>query len=147
MTPSVKILFSLSQDADGYPPIAVESVWATMCETPGRFVIDNIPFFTRDATIGDSVCTREEDGQHWFERVAKKSTNSLIRIVFFDPTRIPAIGKKISSLGCSIEVLAQYNLMAVNVPVEVELSKVQSFLEDQASDGSLDYEEPILRQP
>jgi hypothetical protein len=143
----MKIHFPLSQDEEGYPPVAVESVWATMGETPGKYVIDNIPFFTQEATIGDSVYAREENGQYWFEGIAERSTNSLIRIVFFDPTRISTIGKKLTGLGCSIEVLAQYNVMAVSVSAEVELSEVQSFLEDQASDGSLDYEEPILRQP
>ena len=48
----VKILFQLTQDEDGYPPIQVEGVWALSApDGADGYLIDNVPFFTRDATL------------------------------------------------------------------------------------------------
>ena len=81
MADGVKIHFQLEQDEDGYPPVAVESVWAQPAGQTGEYIVDNVPFFTRDATIGDTVRVREDDGNLWFERVVARSTNSLVRVV------------------------------------------------------------------
>ena len=56
----VKIQFNITQDSEGYPPVAVEGVWA-MKAPCGSYVLDNIPFFTRDATFGDTVTAKEDD--------------------------------------------------------------------------------------
>jgi hypothetical protein len=49
-----KIIFSLTQDADGYPPVAAENVWA-MHRGGQHYEIDTLPFCTPAATLGDSV--------------------------------------------------------------------------------------------
>lgn len=69
----VRVHFRLVQDEDGYPPAAVESVWAQPTTKAGEYVLDNVPFFARDATIGDVVAVREEDSHLWFERVVCRS--------------------------------------------------------------------------
>jgi len=51
------ILFELEQDEDGYPPAELEGVWAIEF-ADGGYKIDNIPFFTRQATLGDIVEAR-----------------------------------------------------------------------------------------
>lgn len=146
MTAPVRLHFQLPQDADGYPPVAVESVWATPSVTPDEYVLDNIPFFTREATIGDTVQVQEEEGRRWFERVVARSKNSLIRVVFFEPDCVSKIKEQLVAMGCSAEFLKAHNLMAVNIPIEVDLTVVQEYLAAEAASGSIDYEEPILRQ-
>jgi hypothetical protein len=142
----VKIHFQLEQDEDGYPPVAVESVWAQPAGKTGEYIIDNVPFFTRDATIGDKVHVREEDGNLWFERVVARSTNSLVRVVFFDRGAVEDVGRQLESLGCSVEYIAAHNLLAVSIPSNVPLESVQLYLQDEASADKIDYEEAILRQ-
>jgi hypothetical protein len=80
-----KVHFRLTQDQDGYPPAAVESVWAEAGEDAQEYKIDNVPFFSREATLGDIVKVRSDiDGHLWFDALLRPSGNSLIRIVFFD---------------------------------------------------------------
>jgi hypothetical protein len=146
MSPSVKLNFELYQDAHGYPPVAVESVWATPAEDVGQFVLDNVPFFVREATIGDTVKALERGSQHWFECVVKRSENSLIRVVFFEPTCVSKVTARLIALGCSVEFLRAHNLLAVSIPVGVALREIQECLAAEAATGSIDYEEPILRQ-
>lgn len=144
--PSVKIYFNLDQDEDDYPPVAVESLWAEPGAVEGEFIVDNVPFFIRDVTMGDAVVVREEDGCRWFNGVISRSHNSLIRVVFFDRNCIEEVGKSLATMGCSTEFSREHNLMAVNIPGETELTDVQAYLKSEAESGRLDYEEPILRQ-
>ncbi|MCI0671616.1 MAG: DUF4265 domain-containing protein, partial [Myxococcaceae bacterium] len=138
--------FRLTQDEDGYPPVAVESVWAQPGANVREFVIDNVPFFTREATLGDTVSIREEEGHRWFEAVLHPSRNSLVRIVFFDRTCVDRVSAHLTGLGCSTEYLREHNLLAVSIPESVRLRDVQDYLQSEAAQGTLDYEEPILRQ-
>ena len=146
MATLVKVYFRLVQDEDGYPPVAVETLWAKRGANRREYVIDNIPFFARDATIGDTVLVREEDGCRWFERLVRRSRNSLMRVVFFDRTCVERVSEHLVAQGCSTEYLRDHNLLAVNVPDSVNLADVQDYLQAEASTGSIDYEEPILRQ-
>ena len=146
MGDSVKIHFQLQQDEDGYPPVAAESIWALPGSHANEYVVDNVPFFERDATLGDVILARKEDGNLWFEKVARRSENSLIRITFFDRGVVEEVCKSLAALGCVTEALKQYNLVAVSIPANIDLSDVQAYLQAQARAGALDYEEAILRQ-
>lgn len=146
MTACVKVHFRLVQDEDGYPPVAVETLWAERGANAGEYVIDNIPFFARDATIGDTVLVREEEGNHWFERLVRRSQNSLIRVVLFDETCLERVSAHLVAQGCLTEYLRDHSLLAVSIPVTVKLADVQRYLQVEASTGNIDYEEPILRQ-
>lgn len=143
---SVKVHFRLVQDADDYPPASVESVWAHKTTGPGEYVLDNVPFFAREATIGDVVLVHEEAGDLWFCGVARRSENSLIRVVFCDPAAFEKVNGRLVALGCTTEYLEAHHLLAVCVPSEVKLRDVQDYLRSEARAGKLDYEEPILRQ-
>lgn len=142
----VKIHFRLEQDEDGYPPVAVESLWAEPGVKAGEYVIDNVPFFVRNVTIGDAVLVREEDGNLWFDGILSRSQNSLVRVVFFDHNCVESVGRRLVAMGCSTEYLREHNLMAVNIPRDITLTDVQAYLQSEAGAGKLDYEEPILRQ-
>lgn len=78
-----KILFALQPDEDGFPPYVCESVWATKGDD-GCYKVDNIPFFTREATLGDVIEVTEEEEELWFARTIVPSSNSLIRVIYFD---------------------------------------------------------------
>lgn len=144
MSSHLRICFQLAQAQGAYPPVSVENIWA-MPTDKGEYVLDNIPFFTRQATFGDTVsATLGEDGRLWFTKVVRESGNSLIRVVFFDLARIAEVRRDLEALGCDTEL--SKNLVAVNIPSTTSLADVQRYLGGKAAQGWIDYEEPILRQ-
>jgi hypothetical protein len=50
----VKIVFSLEQDEDGYPPVKTESLWAKP-KADGSFELDNTPFYAQGISRKDIV--------------------------------------------------------------------------------------------
>lgn len=140
-----KLLFHLEQDEDGWPPAAAETVWAIEREN-GRYVVDNIPFFAAEATLGDLVEAEWEDGFLTYRRTVGPSENSLLRVIVSDCVSPVHVQEDLARLGCSTELMAVYRLIAVSVPGHVELSTVIAFLRGGAEDERWDYEEAILRQ-
>lgn len=144
-TKAVKINFSVQPGDDGYPPVAVESLGAKA--VVDGYLIDSIPFFTSDATNGDRVSARIGEGDAlWFDAVVQRSGDSLIRVVFFDLDSEDAIVSHLAGLGCGTERMTEFKLVAVDIPLNVSLLSVQTYLRAQVDSGLIDYEEPILRQ-
>src|ERR1700704_5869826 len=112
----VKVHFELVQDEDGYPPASVESVWVRPTPNVGEYVLDSIPFFIQEATIGDVVLVREQDGHLQFARIVRRSHNSLVRVVFFEPTYVERVNEQLVTLGCLTEYIEAHKLLAVSVP-------------------------------
>jgi hypothetical protein len=143
--PHQKVLFRLRRDDEGYPPADVEGVWAE--ETgDGGFIIDNIPFFTREATLGDVVEATRSGDELFYASTRERSGNSLLRVVFFDGHDPSALRSELAKLGCSTEQSHLQSLIAVNVPPAINIDEVRALLDDGSRNGFWDYEEPILRQ-
>lgn len=141
----LKINFRLEKDEDGYPPASVETLWAEVSDQ--GYKIDSIPFFTKDATNGDTVsATADADGRLWFQSRVSSSTNSLVRIIFFDENGASQISKHLREMGCATEFIPDYKMMAVDVPESTSYLDVIRFIEQKSEQGILDYEEPIIRQ-
>jgi hypothetical protein len=142
MMSELKLLFPLAPDEDGYPPVAVESVWAS--RRGAYYQIDNIPFFTRDATFEDIVEATERDGALWFVRVVEPARNSLLRVVYFDGANPEHIRDELQRLGCATEWMDQYHLVAVHVPSLVNIDYVLRYLIAEQEKELIDYEEAML---
>ena len=140
-----KIVFKLFQDEDGYPPVGYESVWAIPLGA-GQFAIDNIPFFTCDATLGDVVSANEEMGELRFVTVIRNSGNSLLRLIYAEGADVEQIRSALRELGCSTEWDSNHRLISVNVPASVALSRVRAFLDSGVERGISDFEEAIARE-
>ena len=139
-----KITFILKQDEDGYPPVVAEGVWAEHL-ADDRYEIDNIPFFARDATLGDVVRASIVDGELRYLETLARAKNSLLRVVYFEGVDPATLRQRIGATGCLTEHDAAHALIAVSVPLSVELSEVYAALEPEYTNGKLDYEEAILR--
>jgi hypothetical protein len=129
---------------DGYPPVATEGVWA-LVQPDGNYQLDNIPFFVREATLGDTISVVNEEGRLWFSKLIARSTNSLLHVVLFEPARIDELCENLTRLGCEVERNEACKLVAINVPQSTPLTPIQEYLQAESSEGWLDHEEPILR--
>lgn len=141
----MKMIFPLAQDADGYPPVSAESVWVQE-EVDGRFIIENVPFFAKEATIGDVVEAHIEDGVLIYKSTVRRSGNSLVRVIVFEGTNVGDVSTRFERMGCQTEIYAALGLVSVSIPPEVMLSDVQAVLRAGFEAGNWDYEEPLLRQ-
>lgn len=142
-----KITFNIVQDADGYPPFASESVWASSTENPYEYVVDNIPFFAREATLGDRIRARQIGNELVFETIVQKSSNSLVRVVVYDPSQVDAVRAQLKALGCTTEAFGPRPIIAVDIPARVDLARVRNYLDPLETNDVLTYEEPLLRHP
>ncbi|MFT3775587.1 MAG: DUF4265 domain-containing protein [Minicystis sp.] len=140
-----KIIFEIEQDADGYPPVGAEGVW-TREQGENRFVVDNIPFFATQATMGDVIEAVTDGEVLRYTATIEHTGNSLIRVHPYEGTNPAEVRKALEDMGCATEWLAEYALIAVNVPPSVKLTAVQEILARGAAEGKWDYEEPLLRQ-
>ncbi|WP_051943279.1 MULTISPECIES: DUF4265 domain-containing protein [Luteibacter] len=142
----VKVFFSIQPDEDGYPDVGSESVWARPAGSPDTYTIDNIPFFARQAGLGDTVRAPLQDGVRWFDRVLVESPNSLFRVVCFDENIVDAVADALRSLGCVTEYFKARNLLAVSVPGGDVLEAAEAYLNRQEGAGVLDFEGAIYRE-
>lgn len=142
-----KMFFRLVMDADGYPPFTVESLWVDETEAAGEYRMNNTPFFVRNATLGDIVRGAEVEGRLEFCGTVVRSSNSLVRVVFYDPAATTEVRDHLTLLGCSSEWFESRKLIAVNIPAAVDLRRVQHYLASMEARGVIDYEEPMLRHP
>lgn len=145
MSDSVKVFFKIEPDEDGYPDVRSESVWAMDAGSPDAYIIDNIPFFAREASLGDTVRVRLQGGVRWFDAVISESPNSLMRVFCFDRTAVDDVSKELIDLGCATEYFKSYNLLAVSIPGARILASTESYLNKKLDMGLLDYEGAIYR--
>lgn len=141
-----KVFFRIERDVDGFPPVAAEGVWARPTEG-GLYVVDNIPFFARAATLGDTVAVETEGGRLWYRATVHASANSLLQVLTLTSEVVEEVVTLLRRLGCSLERDATGQLLAVNVPPEASLPMVLAHLAVLASGGLLAYEAVLLRQP
>jgi hypothetical protein len=147
-TPSerhVKVLFQLEQDADGYPPASVESLWA-LPKGEGLFQVDNIPFFATGVAVGDIVSAFQEEGAFRFQEVVHASGHSTLRVAISEATDVPAVRALFEQKGCSVEQSHLPRLIAVDVPPSVPLGSLRPVLVAGQEQGRWDYEEACLAE-
>ena len=100
----VKILFRLTKDEDGYPPIEWETLWAVR-EGDNLYRIDNIPFYVKGISANDIVTVRKTDGELHFDKLIKQQGHSTVRLLVIDMSDGDEgrIIDKVRSLGCEVE--------------------------------------------
>lgn len=148
-----KIWFKIDQDEDGYPPVQIESVWATPAGG-NIFRLENVPFFAKGVSFKDKVSTVEgPDGKRWYEDVAEPSGHSTMRVIVFRNGSSPEVlNEQVQKLrqrfiekGCITELSHLPGLFAVDVPPTILLETLRPILDEGAALEAWDFEESNLR--
>ena len=139
-----KVVFRLQKDEDDYPPDDYESMWALKTEED-LYEIDNIPFFVHGVSPGDLVSVKTSDGVNYFESVERESASSVLRVIAYDESLIPQLRETLVDMGCESELIHIYNLIAIEVPQEVDRDSVLTYLEKGEKVGDWSYETACLR--
>jgi hypothetical protein len=122
--------------------IAVESVWAE--KEDNYYRIKNVPFFAPNIAYNDLVSVEDDDGELFFDSLVEASGHSTIQIIFFDLQCFDEITNELVRLNCSWEGSHLKEYISVDVPKEVDYSKVKRYLDDMSSRKKLDYKEASL---
>jgi hypothetical protein len=127
--PTAKVLFRVP-DTDG--DATVETLWAIPLGDD-LYKLDNSPFYAYGVSWQDVVFAPydEQEGVATFRSVVEKSGNRTLRIFFDSPVASDNASNQILqgliTAGCSYEG-ANRKYISINVPPEVELQQVRSYL-------------------
>jgi hypothetical protein len=113
----------------------------------GSFIVDNIPFFARDVSLGDEISAKKVGKALHFSRVLQKSKNSTVRVLLMKPHLAGAIRKQLDGFGCGTELMDQLSLLAVTFPPDSHLAEAFSFLDKEAKKRNIGIEESAVRHP
>lgn len=135
---SEKLFFELDVE-DGYPPVAEEILWVEKLDN-SLLRIDNIPFYTKEVSLGDIVSYTIKDGVYYFNSIVKHSDNLTIRVVFLKKTvDIDEIYRSMEKCGCEIEKMYT-TFWALSVKTLSDFEKITFKLEELESQHILDFE-------
>lgn len=149
MTDQVRVSFALEQDAEGWPPVTAERMWATPTSRDDVVVLDNIPFFARNVACYDVVSvTQDSSGVLWAGETIRWSGNCTIRVIPFRDGPLhgdrQAVLDAFAPLGVEGEGAEAYALVALNVPADADLVAVKRLLREGESDNRWAWEEGCI---
>ena len=139
-----KIDFQLTKDEDDYPPVEWESLWAIPVGA-GLWEVDNIPFFVYGVSNRDIVAAVAADGRLRFAQVISKGGHTTLRLIFEDLESVARVRADLRRLGCLTEGSHLKRLVSVDVPPNVEFRRVREYLEKEAKESGLEYEDGCLQ--
>lgn len=142
-----KMLFGLTQDDDGYPPVSAEGIWVEPTSL-GNFRIENVPFYVRDLSCDDIVSGKfDDEGTLHFKGLVTPSGNSTFRVIVHDINRLDIVRSEIIARGAATEVDRRQHLIAIDVPSAVHIEPLLNYLIVLRDEGIADFEEGALRHP
>jgi hypothetical protein len=140
----VRVFFSVSQDETGYPQVTCEQIWC-LPVSGTRFIVDNIPFYARDISLGDEVETETNDGERWYTRLINPSRNTTIRVFARNEASAPLLIPQIRAFGGQTEKMEGSPLIAISLPPVADLAGALEYLDRESEAGNLAFEESSVR--
>jgi Domain of unknown function (DUF4265) len=140
----VKVYVHLEVDDSGYPPVSSEFLWC-IPTTQGSYIVDNIPFYAREISMGDEVTADVFEGLLAFRSVLKPSANSTIRVFVKQKEAQERIISRLHKFGCNTEAMEGTPLIAVSLPPDCHLQEALAFMDEEAGLGTVAIEESSVR--
>lgn len=143
----VKVHFHLETDGD-WPPASIESLWA-LDRGDGTVQLDNTPWFVRGVACGDVLVTHlDEEGVLWAGHVVEPSQNCTIRLIVLRDKGSGAARQSVlnafAELGVGREGIERFGMVALDVPPEADLARVQRLLDHDVVQEWWDMEEGCI---
>jgi hypothetical protein len=140
----IQILFPVEQDDNGHPPVTCEQIWCELINQD-RYIVDNIPFYTRDVSLGDEIQTVMRDGDRWFVRLLKPSRNTTVRAFARNHMFRPLLIPRLHAFGGLTEKVEGNDLVAISFPPSADLASSLDFLDRETESGNVAFEESSVR--
>jgi hypothetical protein len=121
----------------------VESLWAKVVDE--GFEVDNIPFYVTSIACGDVIeATEDAEGLLWYSRLVKGSGHSTVQVLLTRTEDVPRLCDDLRAMGCDCEISDLPQLVAVDIPPNVEYRRIKSYLDSAEGRGELGYQEACL---
>jgi len=121
----------------------VESLWAK--QQNENYIIENSPFYALNFSLGDLVSAKTINGELFIDSLVEESGNSNLQVVFFKREFVQKVRDELKLLGCNSELSDKPQLIAVNVPKEIDyFGVIKPFLDNYSNNEILDYGESCL---
>ncbi|MFD9573193.1 DUF4265 domain-containing protein [Streptomyces sp. NPDC059982] len=141
----VKVHFRMDIGEYGWPPASVESLWAVELGD-GTVRLDNTPWFVRGVASGDIIQVElDGEGVRWAGETVRASENCTIRLIVLKDGGSAAARQSaleiFHKLGTTGEGIERYGMVALDIPPEADLPRIQKLLEHGAVEGWWHWEE------
>jgi hypothetical protein len=140
----ISVLFSVQQDENGFPSVTCEQIWC-LPAAGGNFVIDNVPFYARDVSMGDEIATEIRNGERWFASVSKPSRNTTVRVFARKDEFSTTLAPSLESFGGLVEKMQGPPLIAVSFPPSADIARALEYLDRESAAGNVAFEESSVR--
>lgn len=140
----VKIYFDLEPSEDEFPPAKTEFLWCIPTKR-GTYIVDNIPFFVRNISLGDEVSAQKSGRGLHFLGLVHESRNSTVRVLLKKIERIANIRENLDRFGCGTELMDELGLLAVSMSPDSKIADSLSYLDEEATKGNVGIEESAVR--
>ncbi|MEY9331676.1 hypothetical protein ABH911_001987 [Pseudomonas protegens] len=139
-----KIIFKLTVDADGYPPVEYESMWGIQ-RGADVYQLDNTPYYLYGVSKGDWVLTRAEAHERIATGVVRQSGHSTLRVFAERESERSEIVQYLRSLGARCTVTRGLSLFTVDIAPEVSFCAIDQYLASITDDQHVAYEDACLQ--
>lgn len=138
----IKVAFVQKVGEDEYE---TETMWCDIVDN-NNYMIDNIPMIAKNISLGDIIEVEydSDEERYYFESLVLASGNSTVRIFVYRDEDIEPTKKWLEENKCESEILRQRNIIAVNIPKEIDYSPVKKYLDDGEAKEVWTYEESCL---
>jgi Domain of unknown function (DUF4265) len=146
---AVKVRFELEPEAEDWPPVASEGVWARPLGHH-EYELDNVPWFARNAAYGDRVRAEpDSDGVLWVRERLAWSGRYTIRVIPLEAGPLAgdlqAVIDRFTPLGAECEgALPAYRIVALDIPPTARIAEIEGLLRQGEQDGWWGYEEGCI---
>jgi len=134
----IKILFR----HNAFDKESIESAWAGKVEN--GYQLDNILFYAKNYSCQDIVSVEEVEGELFVTGLIQENGHSTIRVLFSDTKMIPKVRNELKNFGCSSELSNMINLVAVDVPPDINYSDIQDYLKKGETECKWEYQEACI---
>ncbi len=137
---------------DGWPPIAVESLWARRLPGAGdRYRLDSVPAFALDLAWQDEVRAHRQGGAWLIAEVVGRGGRSALRVLVDPAEDADAIAHRLAVLGAGVQRTFIPALLTLDLAPELDAGPLLAALDAAEADGELEWQEgwlaPAHRRP
>jgi hypothetical protein len=133
-----KILFNHTAfDTD-----SVESAWGIKVD--GGYQLDNILFYTKNYSLNDIVSVQEKEGELYVTGLLEEGGHSTINVLFKYDNEVNQTRIELKALGCASELSNLSNLIALDVPPNLDYSMIKKYLDKGELVERWEYQEACI---